>query len=355
LPLSGGLDSRTQAAALKRLGKNVHAFSYKFAGGIDETAFAKRIADVCGFPIETWEVNEGYLWESIGQLASINGCYTDFTHPRQMAFLGSYSDLGEIFSLGHWGDVLFDSPDVPLDLSEKEQVETILKKFTRKGGHTLAEELWAAWNLPGKWLDYIRERIRHLLVCIPIENHAGARIRAFKSKYWATRWTAANFTIFAHERPVTLPYFDTRMCEFICKVPESLLSGRKIQIEYLKKFMPELAKIPWQEHRPFNLFNYHLDRVPLNIPYRMLNKVLRSIRHASGNKHIMRNWELQFQGGNNHKQLRSHLSGIGAPESFVPASVVQKYFNAFTHVDQVANAHPLSMLLTLSVFAAKEK
>lgn len=39
LPLSGGLDSRTQAAALRRIRSKVTAYSYSFAGGLDETAF----------------------------------------------------------------------------------------------------------------------------------------------------------------------------------------------------------------------------------------------------------------------------------------------------------------------------
>lgn len=351
LPLSGGLDSRTQAAALKRLDKKVHAFSYRFAGGIDETAYARRIASVCGFPLETWTVPGGYLWERIRELAELNGCYTDFTHPRQMAFAGSYGKLGDVFSLGHWGDVLFDGSGVDERLPVDGQVDAILKKFIKKGGQMLAEDLWKSFGLPGDWTGYIRDRVRQLLIRIPVENHAGARIRAFKSRYWATRWTAANFAVFSHERPVAAPYFDTRMCAFICTVPEELLSGRKIQIGYLRKYAPALAGIPWQAHRPFNLFNYHLDRAPLNLPYRAVNKILRGVRKLSGTKHVMRNWELQFLGEKNDGLLAKHLF---VPESIVPAEVVKKYYDAFTGGAHVPYAHPLSMLLTLSVFSAQK-
>ena len=41
LPLSGGLDSRTQAAALYHLGNDVQAYSYAFSGGHDETFYGK--------------------------------------------------------------------------------------------------------------------------------------------------------------------------------------------------------------------------------------------------------------------------------------------------------------------------
>ena len=47
LPISGGLDSRTQAVALKHLNKKVTAYSYSFSGGYAESAIAKQIANVC--------------------------------------------------------------------------------------------------------------------------------------------------------------------------------------------------------------------------------------------------------------------------------------------------------------------
>ncbi len=355
LPLSGGLDSRTQAAALKILGKKVHAFSYRFKGGLDETSYARRIAEECGFAFENWQVSTGYLWNKIGELARLNNCYTDFTHPRQMAFSGNYRELGEVFSLGHWGDVLFDGTAIPDNLTDDQQTELLLKKFTRKGGAQLAEDLWRAWNLPGTWNVYIMQRFRKLLDQFPVMSNTWARIRAFKSRYWATRWTAANFTIFANERPVTAPYFDTRMCSFVCTLPESLLLGRKIQIEFLKKHMPELARIPWQDHRPYNLFNYQLDRTPLNIPYRVMQKGIRVLRQVTGTRYVMRNWELQFTGTENDNNLRNHLSGLGAPESFVPTQVIRKYYNEFKNGNRLLHAHPLSMLLTLSVFSSLQK
>src|SRR5690606_14693165 len=138
LPLSGGLDSRTQAAALKHLGKEVNSYSYQFKNGHNETAYAKNIAQVCDFPFQAWEVPNGYLWRVIDDLSQINGCYSEFTHPRQMAFSGQYKAMGDVFSLGHWGDVLFDDMGVPDDLPLEQQVEELLKKMVKKGGMELA-------------------------------------------------------------------------------------------------------------------------------------------------------------------------------------------------------------------------
>ena len=101
LPLSGGLDSRTQAVALKSLGKNVHSYSYDFKGGYPETKIAKQIAKECEFSFNEYHIEKGYLWDSIEELAKINGCYSEFTHPRQMAIINEFETMGDVFSLGH--------------------------------------------------------------------------------------------------------------------------------------------------------------------------------------------------------------------------------------------------------------
>ena len=85
LPLSGGLDSRSQAAALKRLNKEVNSYSYEFRDGYPETKIAKAISRVCGFDYRSFIIERGYLWNVIDELAEINQCYSDFTNPRQMA------------------------------------------------------------------------------------------------------------------------------------------------------------------------------------------------------------------------------------------------------------------------------
>jgi hypothetical protein len=347
LPLSGGLDSRTQAVALKHLGKSVSSYSYSFMGGHDESKYGKQIAQTCAFPFEAWQVHNGYLWDSIEQLASINKCYSEFTHPRQMAFMDRYASLGEVFSLGHWGDVLFDDMGVPDDLPFELQLELVLKKILKKGGLELAESLWKAWGIQGSFEPYLRNRVRQLLIEIDIPHSANARIRAFKSLYWAPRWTSVNLSVFEAVRPITLPYYDDRMCRFICTIPEKYLSGRQIQIEYLKMRAPELARIPWQDHRPFNLYNYHWDKSPWNIPFRAFDKVKRTLSQIIGKQHIQRNWELQFVGEENDKKLREYLFDSPNVKTFIPEKLVSEIYSGFIHKDSNHYSHPLSMLLTI--------
>lgn len=352
LPLSGGLDSRTQAAALFHLGNEVNAYGYAFEGGHDETRYGKQIAKACGFPFQDWKVPNSYLWNSIEELASINECYSEFTHPRQMAFVEKYSQLGDIFSLGHWGDVLFDDMHVANDLPLEDQVKIVVKKVVKKGGLELATDLWKSFGFEGNFKDYLSQRIHTLLLGINIPENANAQIRAFKSMYWAPRWTSVNLSVFESQRPISVPYYDNRMCEFICTVPEKHLAGRKIQIEYLKLRMPALAKIIWQEHRPFNLYNYHLNTMPYNLPYRVYNKIKRKL---DPKKYIQRNWELQFLGKKNDLALQKWLFENKRFSENISPEVVKEMYELFLNKDAVYYSHPVSMLLTISLFFKQDQ
>lgn len=350
--LSGGIDSRTQAVALSHLDISTHAYSYAFNGGHDETFYGKKMAKVCGFTFEDRKVLAGYLWDSIDRLAEINGCYSEFTHPRQMAFIDEYSKWGDVFSLGHWGDVLFDDMNVKDDLPLQEQVNVILKKIVKKGGILLAESLWKSWDLEGGFNEYLKGRIYHLLKKIDINQSANAQIRAFKSLYWAPRWTSVNLSVFEEVCPITLPYYDNRMCEFICTIPEKYLVGRQIQIEYIKMRNPEIAKIKWEERRPFNLYNYHFNKTPWNLPYRIINKLKRVI---NPNLYIQRNWELQFLGTENEVHLEKRLFGNEDFAQLVSPQITKHFYKLFKQKDPVYYSHAVSMLLTLSLFSQNQK
>jgi len=347
LPISGGLDSRTQAAALNHLEKNVSAYSYEFVNGYNETKISEAIAKTCNFPFQKFEVRQNYLWRDIEKLAKINGCYAEFTHPRQMSVFNELKPMGDVFSLGHWGDVLFDK-QVDKELAENEMVEVILKKITKKGGIDLASQLWKSWSLDGVFLDYLSHRIKSLLKEIDIDN-SNAKIRAFKSLFWAPRWTTANLSIFENIKPITLPYYDNRMCEFICGIPEEYLANRKLQIAYIIKRSKGLAKITWEENKPYNLFNYKNNKTPYNLPYRFANKLKLLANSYRGKQYVQRNWELQFLGQEAEKYLQKYLIDSQL-EQIIPKSILTNTYQNFKDNNKIQFSHPLSMLLTLSLW-----
>ncbi|MDT0557348.1 asparagine synthase-related protein [Ichthyenterobacterium sp. W332] len=349
LPLSGGLDSRSQALILKDLNNPVHAFSYSFKGGFPEHKISKQIAALFGFSFEYFQIQKGYLWDVIDELATINNCYSEFTHPRQMSVLKELRQMKGIFSLGHWGDVLFDR-GVPEGTLEEDVMPLLLKKMLKPKGLELAEQLWKTWQLKGDFISYFTYRVEKSLAKIKVDN-ISARIRAFKTSQWAHRWTTTNLSVFEAAHPITLPYYDNRMCEFICTIPEEFLADRRLQIAHLQE-NKVLSKIVWQEQKPFNLTNYKFNKSPYNLLYRTVNKVQREFRSIFGNPYIQRNFELQFQGKENNKILKQYLFSVGM-QSLVPKEIVKYFFDSFNSKNYVAYSHPISMLLTLAVWQQK--
>lgn len=346
LPISGGLDSRTLAAALRHR-DDVFAYSYEFENGIGENVFGKAIAKECNFDFEGYTIPQGYLWKNIVQTAKINGCYADFTNPRQVAIMNKLKNKGDVFLLGHWGDVLFDDMGVDSAIGFEEQLTIIKNKIVKRGGAELAQALWKNWGIPGDFDNYLEGRLRLLLAKISIDD-ANARIRAFKSMHWAPRWTSSNLIFFKSLHNITLPYYHDAMCKFICTVPEKFLAGRKIQIEYLKRVTPKVASIPWQKYAPANLYTYERYYSLSNLPGRIIRKSSALMRSLLNKELVTRNWELQFIGRSNEEFLQSYLRDKSNNE-FLPESIVNTFYNAFQK-NRLGYAHSITMLLTLSLF-----
>lgn len=352
LPLSGGLDSRTQAIAVSKLKNPIISYSYSFQDGFSEVGIAKKIAKVYDFPFHEFKIKPSYLWPKLDELVEINLGYSEFTHPRQMAVLEELKKFKGVFSLGHWGDVLFDR-GAPENITE-EQILPQLKKITvKKGGMELAAALWDHWDLDGDFDKYLECRMQEMLDKIKIDN-ISAKLRAFRSITWAPRWTSVNLSIFEKANPIKLPYYDERMCKFICTVPEEYLADRKLQIEYIKQQSPALAKIIWQAQKPYNLYNFHNNKSPNNLPYLITNKLQHELKAKMGKPYVQRNWELQFLGMENDEKLQEHLFGENM-HPFFSKELLARFYNNFRAVDAVIYAHPLSMLLTLAVWWKKNR
>lgn len=67
--------------------------------------------------------------------------------------------------------------------------------------------------------------------------------------------------------------------------------------------------------------------------------------------HVSRNWELQFVGPRNEAELAERLFASKAFDALVPRAIVSSIYRKFTTGDRLRYAHPVSMLLTLAMFA----
>ncbi len=346
LPLSGGLDSRSQAAVLSNR-NDVYSYSYEYPNGVKETRIAEKVAKAGGLQFQKYIISKGYLWDNIESIAELLDYSADVTSPRQASVVDALKDKGDILYLGHWGDVLFDDMGVLESISFDELVATLRKKIVKKGGLMLAESLWQAWGLSGSFEDELTQRLEDLLREIKISNN-NARVRAFKSMYWAPRWTSVSLSVFSDVLPVALPYYDDRMCKFITTVPEEYLAGRKIQIEHVKKKSPSMASVPWQPFAPYNLYNYNRYTSLTNLFRRGGKKMVRVARRKDL---IQRNWEIQFLGEQNDTNLKRWLFENDKFNAFIPKELSRQFYDNFKTGDKVANFHPVSTLLTLSLFA----
>lgn len=346
LALSGGLDSRSQALILKDFDNPVHGFSYSFQNGYPEHNISEQIAKVCGFTFDGFQISKGYLWGCIYELGELLGGYSEFTHPRQMAVLPQLKAMKGVFSLGHWGDVFFDR-GAPEGTTEADIIPLLFKKMVKPKGLELAQKLWQNWNLEGDFKSYLVSRIETDLEAIKIDN-ISAKVRAYKTSQWAHRWTTTNLSIFEAAHPITLPFYDDRMCEFVCGIPEEYLADRRLQLAHLKQDIA-LSKITWHAQTPYNLTNYQYNKAPYNIPYRVWNKLQRETNALLGKPYIQRNWELQFVGDENEQALKSYLFNSDF-NTFIPKRLVEETYNHFMMTDPRHYSHSLSMLLTLSLW-----
>ena len=126
-----------------------------------------------------------------------------------------------------------------------------------------------------------------------------------------------------------MPYYSDEMCDFICKVPEIHLRGRKIQIEYIKSKAPELARIPWQAY-DLDLYSYqHFNTIyfPRRV-YRYFRRIINE-RFLRIPPVIQRNWELQFIGKNNQKNLERWLFNTLELNELIPKEIIENYYNRF--------------------------
>ncbi len=69
---------------------------------------------------------------------------------------------------------------------------------------------------------------------------------------------------------------------------------------------------------------------------------------------VQRNWEIQFLGKENEKNLEDYLFHNTNFDKLLPQKIVGEFYNNFKQKDPVWYSHPISMLLTLSLFSNRQ-
>jgi hypothetical protein len=128
------------------------------------------------------------------------------------------------------------------------------------------------------------------------------------------------------------------------------VSGRKLQIDYLKRSAPDLARVTWQPYDA-NLFQYRYFNSWL-LPRRVLKKAWRLLARKPV---LQRNWEVQFGGDQGETGLRDCLLRNGLRvHQFIPVSRIENLLQSFrADPEEAGRGYSVSMLLTFSAWLEK--
>jgi asparagine synthase (glutamine-hydrolysing) len=355
VPISGGLDSRTTVASLTRgdaprgSRERLWSYSYGYTQDSTETRIARRVAHARQLPFQSCEVPP-YLFGALDQVMGCLEGFQDITQPRQASIASMIGEHADRVVAAHWGDVWLDDMGLAGAAAGSptgEQVERhVLRRMSKPG------QGWLLRNLcqphlegaePAEVLrDYVRDGLR------PLEGIADAdfRVKAFKTDNWSFRWTLASLRTYQAGAFPVLPFYDTRLADFFCTVPTAMVAGRRLQIDYLRRFAPDLARVTW-EARDVDLFR--LDRIAPDVLVRRgLRKAWRIVRRR---RPIQRNWEAQFLSAGGETALRHELLRPGLRlHSLVDPGAVAALLQSLYAKGTREDGYAVSMLLTFSTW-----
>jgi hypothetical protein len=347
VPVSGGLDSRTTVAALTRKDalnvSSLWSYSYGYSRDSVETTIARQVAEARSLPFEALTI-EPYLFERLGVvLASVEG-FQDVTQSRQATITQRLAAGADAVVAAHWGDVWHDDmglADRP-GATSTEVLEHALSKTAKRGRRWLLDELVAP-HLGEAPESIVRRLVAEELDRLPPIADADFRLKAFKTEQWSFRWTLASIRMHQAGAFPRLPFYDTRMSDFFARLPTEYVRGRRLQIDYLKRYAPDLARIRWQAYDT-NLYRYrYFDS--LLLPSRAFKKAKRLWK---GTTAVERNWEIQFSGESGRRDLEAALRGARLG-GLVAWPRVQDLLDAFYGSPlEEGRGYTVSMLLTLS-------
>lgn len=351
LPISGGLDSRATVAALpERVSAAMTAiwpYSYGYTDNSVETRIAGRIARARGLPLHRFTI-QPYLFDRLEHVLGAVEGFQDITQSRQAFIVQVLAEEAEYVVAAHWGDVWLDDMGFAGEEGpehEETPLQQALHKVAKRSRHWLIEHVCKP-QLKEDPEDVLRALVGDEMNRVAHIEDVDFRVKAFKTDQWSFRWTLASLRMFQPGVFPRLVFYDTRLADFFCTVPSRFVEGRRLQIDYLKYFAPDLARITW-EARDSNLYRHHHFHT-WQVPKRAAKKVWRMLTRQQP---VQRNWEVQFLNERGRRGLIQWLQRPGLLlHEFVAPDTVRTLLDTFYEAPTGGNGYTVSMLLTLSVW-----
>ena len=256
LPLSGGLDSRTLAGILHKLGlqREVKTFSYGNPYCFD-VKYGMGIAKKLGFehsylPIESTYLRdnaERFVWLAEDTVSCLNA-HMLLTYP----FIRKNSL--ETIMTGFFGDTICGSGSYLDGIQGETDDELILKKQYGLQEIMKDEDMAVYANedfyskVRGATFEAVRSRY--------FQCHS--KDKFFRTRYFLLyerqrRFTSFNLYMFDFVGGVLSPFVDHDFVEFILHVPSVLMLDRNLYMKMIVKHLPEVASVPYNNTRlPLN-------------------------------------------------------------------------------------------------------
>jgi asparagine synthase (glutamine-hydrolysing) len=349
LPISSGLDSRTIAGVVSACGApaTVSSFSYGYTADSAETRIAAKVASACGLPFERFTIAP-YLFDRLDTILDCVEGFGDVTVTRQAAVSKEIAEQGDYVLAGHWGDVWMDG--VGFAGGQPHSTDGILDhclhRIEKPGRRWLLDHVVAA-RLPNTSIDgMLREVVAAELGRVTHISDPTFRVKAFKTDQWSFRWTVPGLRMFQPGGFPRLPFYDNRMVDLCLTIPSGFVDGRRLQIDYLKRNHPGLARVTWDTSNSSLFLEQY--RNSLMLPKRAVLKVARML---SGRRPISRNWEVQFLSAGMRERLMARLSSPGLRiAEFIGGEDVRALAEEFYQGPTGANGYSVAHLLTFATW-----
>lgn len=287
LPVSGGLDSRVTVASLTRPGAPDHdlwAYSYGYDPGSPELRIAREVTAARGLALEE-RVMTPYLFGALDAVLAATEGLVDLTLCRQSSMATDLARHTDAVVAAHWGDVWF---GLPADPPAGDAAAALLVAATKRGHQWLTEHLVRP-HLGHDPDSDLRDLLAGEAAALDGVADPQVRLLALKTEQWSLRWTEATLRAFRAATEPRLPFYDPRLADLALSLPVELLGGRRLQIEYLRRRAPDLARVEWQAVET-DLFSLRHERT-WRLPRRATRHLWRRLRPPTA---PLRNWEVQL-------------------------------------------------------------
>jgi len=347
VPISGGLDSRTVTAMLTDEPRtDLWLFSYGFGSRSVETRIARTVAKSRKLPCASFEIRD-YLFDRLDDILAATEGFTDVTLTRQVSVAEELVANADTVVAAHWGDVWLDDSGAAEHGHRAETDTDFAAAKMMKGGRTWLLDHLCSPQLGTDPEREVREGIARELAHVSHIEDRDFRIKALKTDTWSFRWTTVGLRAYQLALFPKLPFYDARMADFFCTIPTDYVRGRRLEVAWLTRFAPDLARITWQAHDA-NLYLYQYAN-SLLLPQRAINRIMRLIRRE---RVIERNWEVQFLSLTGRDGLKRVLLRHDAKvnEFVSPAAIRELLDNFFSNPYDANRGYTVSMLLTFAAW-----